>query len=77
MVSKRIVEAHPRSLIGLENLTTIRERIKRRSGRQATMKQRRANAKQSKWTFAELHAMIAYKASQRESMAIKVDADYT
>jgi len=41
------------------------------------MKQRRANAKQSKWTFAELHAMIAYKASQRESMAIKVDADYT
>jgi IS605 OrfB family transposase len=77
VVSKRIVEAHQESLIGLENLTDIRERLKRRRGRWASKKQRRANAKQSKWAFAELHAMIAYKARQRESMAVKVDAHYT
>jgi hypothetical protein len=31
----------------------------------------------SKWSFAELHAMLAYKATLAGSMVIKVDADYT
>ena len=31
----------------------------------------------SKWAFAELHSMIAYKALLAGSMAIKVDANYT
>jgi IS605 OrfB family transposase len=77
VVSKRIVLGHPHSLIGLEELTHIRERTRRRSGKQATKKQRKANATHSKWSFAELHGMIAYKAVLQESMAIKVDADYT
>ncbi len=77
VVSKRIVEAHPHSLIGLEDLTDIRERSRRRTGKKATKKQRKANARQSKWAFAELQAMIAYKAAKQGSMAIKLDAHYT
>ena len=77
VVSKRIVEAHPHSLIGLENLTDIRERRRRRTGKRASQKQRQVNAATSKWAFAELHSMIAYKALLHESMAIEVDAHYT
>jgi putative transposase len=77
MVSKRIVMMHPNSLIGLEELTGIRERTKRRKGKRASKKQRKANAAYSKWSFAELQAMITYKASLNKSVAIKVDADYT
>ena len=77
IVSKRIVEHHPQALIGLENLTDIRERTRRKKGKKATKKQRKANTRQAKWAFAELHGMIAYKAALHESMAIKVDAHYT
>jgi len=76
-VSKRIVTRHPHSLIGLENLTDIRERTRRKRGKKESLKQRRANAAYSKWSFAELQSMIAYKALLHESMAIKVDAHYT
>ena len=77
VVSQRIVTRHPHSLIGLENLTDIRERTRRKQGKKATKKQRKANAAYSKWSFAELHSMIAYKALLHGSMAIKVDAHYT
>src|SRR5205085_7642213 len=77
VVSRRIVEQHPHSLIGLENLTDIRERTKRKHGKKASQKQRKANARQSRWSYAELHACIAYKALLHASMAIKVDAHYT
>ena len=77
VVSKRIVQAHPHALIGLENLTAIRERTTRRKGKKASEKQRKANRVQSKSAFAELQSMIAYKALLHESMAVKVDANYT
>jgi putative transposase len=77
VVSKRIIEEHPHALIGLENLTDIHERAKRKRGKKATSAQRKANARQSKWAFAELHSMIAYKATLQSSMAVKVDAHYT
>ena len=77
VVSRRIVEQHPHSLIGLEDLTHIRERTRRKHGKKASKKQRKANATYCKWSFAELHSMIAYKASLSASMAIKVDAHYT
>lgn len=77
VVSKRIVTQYPKSLLGLEDLTHIRERTKRRTGKKASHKQRKANARLSKWSFAELHAMIAYKALLHESMTIKVDANST
>jgi putative transposase len=77
VVSKRIVTRHPHSLIGLENLTGIRERLIRKKGKKATKKQRKANARHSKWSFAQLQAMIAYKALLHGSMTVKVDAHYT
>ncbi len=77
VVSKRITERYPHALIGLENLMDIRERTKRRKGKKATATQRKSNARQSKWAFAELHSMIAYKALLTNSMAVKVDAHYT
>jgi IS605 OrfB family transposase len=76
-ISRRIVDAHPHSLIGLEHLTDIRERTKRRKGKRASKKQRRANRHASKWAFAELQSYIAYKAALSGSMTIKVDAHYT
>jgi putative transposase len=77
VVSKRIAERHSHALIGLENLADIRERTKRKRGKKASRKQRKANAVYSKWAFAELHGMLAYKALLHGSMAIKVDAHYS
>jgi IS605 OrfB family transposase len=71
------VTHNPHSLIGLEQLTDIGERTKRNKDKKASKKQRRANAAYSKWSFAELQVMIAYKALLHGSMAIKVDAQYT
>lgn len=76
-IARRIVDAHPHSIIGLEDLTNIHERTKRRKGKRASQKQRRANGAASKWAFAELQHMIAYKAALSGSMAVKVDAAYT
>ncbi len=77
VVSKRIVERYSQTLLGLENLTNVRERTRRRRGKKASVKQRKSNARHSKWAFAELQSMIAYKALLNNSMAIKVDAHYT
>jgi putative transposase len=76
LISRRIVDAYPYSLIGLEDLTHIRERThtKRKHGKRASPKQRRANRHASQWAFAELHGSIAYKAVLVGSMAVKVDA---
>ena len=76
-ISHRIVDAHPHSIIGLEDLTHIRERTKRKHGKQASKKQRRANHHASKWAFAQLHGYIAYKALRASSMTVKVDAYHT
>src|SRR6266704_2137510 len=77
LISRRIVDAHPHSIIGLEDLTHIRERTRRKRGRSASKKQRRANRHASQWAFAQLHSYIAYKARLSGSMAVKVDANYT
>lgn len=69
--------AKPNSLIGLENLTGIRDRTKTKSGKRASKKQRRANRNKAKWSFAELHGYIDYKANLIGSLATKVPAHYT
>jgi transposase, IS605 OrfB family, central region len=74
-ISKEI--AKPNSLIGLENLTGIRDRTKSKSGKKASKKQRRANRNKAKWSFAELHGYIDYKANLNGSLATKVPAHYT
>ncbi len=77
VVSKSITQHYPHALIGLEDLTHIRERTKRRKGKKASKKQRTSNATYSKWAFAALHGMLAYKAVLHHSMAVNVDAHYT
>jgi putative transposase len=86
-IAKSIVEMYPHTLIGLEELTGIRERTKWRSRRRkkngkgaepVSKKARRANRHASKWAFAELQGMIAYKAAlSKSALTIKVDANYT
>ena len=84
IIAKTIIRKHPHALIGLEDLTGIRERMKQRTHRHKgkknfplTSKQRRAHRHASKWAFAELHHILAYKAVLTGSLTIKVDADYT
>lgn len=75
-ISKKIVESN--SIIGIEDLTDIRERTQgKRRKKNASDKQKKANANNSKWAFAELHSFIAYKANLAGSLCVKVDADYT
>ena len=85
-IAKQIVTTHPQAMIGLEDLTDIRERTKARKRKRkkggkgtepATPRMRRANRVRAQWSFAELHALIAYKAALAGSLAIKVDANYT
>jgi putative transposase len=85
-IAKQIIKEHPHALIGLEQLTDIRERTKRRKRRRkkngkgtepVSKKARNANRVYSQWSFAELHALISYKATLAGSLAVKVDADYT
>jgi IS605 OrfB family transposase len=75
-IAKEVVT--PSTLIGLENLTHIRERTKpKKKGKKASKKQRRANSNRARWSFAELHSFIDYKAVLSGSLAVKVDAHYT
>jgi transposase len=86
IIAKQIVKQHPQALIGLEQLTDIRERTKRKKRRrkkngkgyeQVSPKARKANRVYSQWSFAELHDLISYKAVLCGGLSIKVDADYT
>ncbi len=74
-ISKKLVQ--PNSLIGLEDLTGIRDRTKTKSGKKASKKQRKANRNKARWSFAELHGYIDYKANLIGSLATKVQAHYT
>jgi putative transposase len=85
-IAKQIIEQHPHALIGLEQLTDIRERTRRRKRtrkkhrkgyERVSPKARKANRVYSQWSFAELHALLSYKAVLAGSQAIKADADYT
>lgn len=85
-IAKQIIEQHPHTLIGLEELTDIRERTKRRKRKRkkngkgserVSPKARKANRVYSHWSFAELHALITYKAALCGLLAIKVDANDT
>jgi putative transposase len=85
-VARRIIERAPHALIGIEHLTDIRDRTKRRKRRRkkhgkgsepVSVKQRKSNCAYSQWSFAELHAMLAYKAALAGSMVVRVDADDT
>jgi putative transposase len=53
-ISKQILDTYPQAFIGLEDLTGIRDRTKRKHGKKASKKQRRASRHASRWAFAEL-----------------------
>jgi putative transposase len=76
-IAKSMVAANPRSLIGIEKLTGIRERTERNTDGKASTKRRRANRKKSQWSFAELAAFLEYKAHLAGGMVVAVEADYT
>jgi putative transposase len=85
-IATQIITEYPHTLIGLEDLTGIRERTRRRKHKrkkngkgfeQVSPKARKANRVYSQWSFAELHTLISYKALLSGSLAVKVDADYT
>jgi putative transposase len=80
-IAKQIVKQHPHALIGLEQLTDIRERTKRKKNgkgyEQVSPKACKAHRVYSQWSFAELHDLISYKAALCGGLSIKVDADYT
>ena len=85
-IAKQMIKQHPHALFGLEQLIDIRERKKRRTRKRkqngkgyerVSEKARRANRVYSQWSFAELQALISYKATLAGSLAIEVDADYT
>jgi IS605 OrfB family transposase len=85
-IAKQIIMQHHHALIGLEQLTDIREQKRRRKRKrkqngkgseQVSLRARKANRAYSQWSFAELHARLRYKAAISGSQAIKVDADYT
>jgi len=86
IIAKQIIKQHPHALFGLEDLTSIREHTKRRKRKRTkngkgservSPKARKANRVYSQWSFAELQALISYKATLAGSLVIKVDADYT
>ena len=70
-VNHRIAQAivEPGFLIGLEDLTRIRERT--------AVRGKRNRRRRAKWAFAELGAFLSYKAQVVGGFTIKVDADYT
>jgi putative transposase len=74
-ISKDIAKTN--SLIGLENLTGIRDRTRAKSGKKASKKRRKANRNKAKWSFAELQGYIDYKSHLNGSLATKVPAHYT
>jgi len=74
LISRRIVDTYPHSLIGLEELTHLCERRRHKHGQRASVKQRKANRHAAQWAFAEVHSYLAYKALLAGSMAVKVDA---
>jgi putative transposase len=83
-IAKRILDTYPHAFIGLEDLSGIRERCRRRKKRRkgnkllpVSPKARKANRHASHWAFAELQHLLAYKAALAGSFCIKIDADYT
>jgi IS605 OrfB family transposase len=63
----------PSTLIGVEDLTGIRERLRRRTGKRASEKQRQANRDSSSWSYAELQWFITYKSFFFDSIVVAVD----
>ena len=76
-LASEILRTFPNAFIGVEELTGIRDRTNRRSRPGSSAKQKRANRRQARWSYAELLGFLAHKAPLRGSTVVKVDAHYT
>lgn len=76
-LSAHILRSFPQAFIGVEELTGVRERTERRSRANSSEKQRKANRRRTRWSYAELLGFLAYKAPLVGSMVVKVDAHHT
>jgi putative transposase len=70
-----IVTLTGRIVVGYSGYNKHTDWIK--NGAKISKKQRKANRNKAKWSFAELHSFIDYKAVLNNSLAIKVPAHYT
>jgi putative transposase len=77
VLALQLLNRFPSSLIGLEDLTDIRDRTEGRNNPKASKRARRNKRRCSLWSFAELQTFVAYKAPSVGSMAIQVSAAYT
>lgn len=77
VLARQIIDGNPLALIGMEELAQIRDRTERRSNPNASKKQKKANRIRSTWSYAELRAMVTYKAPLAGSLVIAVDPRYT
>ena len=76
-LAQQLLNRFPNALIGLEDLTNIRDRTEGRSNPKASKKVRRNRRRRSQWSFAELQTFVAYKAPLMGSLATQVSAAYT
>lgn len=76
-VASEILKTYPHAFIGVEELTGVRDRTERRSRPNSSEKQRKANRRRARWSYAELLGFLAYKAPLHGSFVVKVDAHYT
>ncbi|WP_191300040.1 RNA-guided endonuclease InsQ/TnpB family protein, partial [Deinococcus indicus] len=76
-LASAILKTYPHALIGVEELTGVRDRTERRSRPNSSEAQRKANRRRAKWSYAELLGFLAYKAPLLGSTVVKVDAHYT
>ena len=76
-LSKKLLTRFPKSLIGLEDLTNIRERTEGRRNPKASQKAKASKRRRSQWSFAELQAFVSYKAPLMGCMTTKVHAHHT
>jgi len=76
-LAQQLLNRFPNALIGLEDLTNIRDRTEGRGNPKASKKARRNRRRRSQWSFAELQTFVAYKAPLMGSLATQVSAAYT
>ena len=76
-LASEILRTFPQALIGVEELTGVRDRTERRSRPDSSEKQRKANRRRARWSYAELLGFLAHKAPLHGSLVVRVDAHYT
>jgi IS605 OrfB family transposase len=70
-IANSIVEEH--SIIGIEDLTNIRENTETKSNKKHSKKKKDANRRKSQWSFFDLQGSIAYKSYMKSSLPVFVD----